>query len=159
METTRFILVIALCLVSMMLWQEWEKDYGAKPTPVVETTVVNDNEVSLPVGSLPEEKIEVAAEPQQEEVVTPVITQQAALQQKTILVETDVLSLEISSKGGAVEKASLKKYPVSANQPEEPFVLLDNSEELVYVIQGGLLAIMALQHTRQFLKPQPTATS
>ena len=31
MDTPRFILVLALTLVSIMLWEAWQRDYGAAP--------------------------------------------------------------------------------------------------------------------------------
>ena len=32
MDTLRFILVLALALVSIMLWEAWQQDYGSAPT-------------------------------------------------------------------------------------------------------------------------------
>ena len=140
METTRFILVIALCLVSLMLWQEWQKDYGEVSQPSSSAVTEAETPAKSTLEELPENEAAASVEQKTGSSVNIKAATDPAPEAKTIRLETDVLRLEISTRGGGIEKASLKKYPVAAGQPEEPFVLLDNSEKLVYLLQGGLLS-------------------
>ncbi len=54
--------------------------------------------------------------------------------------QTDVLDIEIDTVGGGIERVRLLKYPVSLDKKDEPFTLLDDSETLVFITQGGLLS-------------------
>ncbi len=139
MDTIRFVLVVALSLVSMMLWQAWQEDYPVVKTPVTiadsntETPTVKsiDNPVTSPVNEASEILVEQ---------MPPV--QEAAAAEK-ITVETDLFRLQINTRGAGITKAELKKYPRDASTPDEPFVLMDNTEELLYIQQGGLLSKQA----------------
>lgn len=138
MEPTRFILIIALSLVCMMLWQAWEEDY-AEPAPAasLDTSVHKPERPEQQTNEIPEEIVQ----PPAVEQTTPVIKaskQQA--QGKRIIVKTDLFYLEINSRGGGIEKAALRQYPNQANEPEKAFVLMDNTAELLYISQGGLLS-------------------
>ncbi len=140
METTRFILVIALCLVSLMLWQEWEKDYG-EPAATEEATAAAVKNPQTPVfEELPQQQVAETAPTVETKAIVNNSSPVEEPGAKTLVVESDVLRLEVSTRGGGIEKASLKQYPVTADRPDEPFVLMDNTEELVYLVQGGLLS-------------------
>jgi len=138
METTRFILIIALSLVSMMLWQAWEEDY-AKPAPAISSDS-NQQQAKRPeqqTKEIPEEFVQAHAVEQ----TTPVIMSSTPQPEgKRIIVKTDLFYLEIDSRGGGIQKAELRQYPKQAGEPENAFVLMDNTAELVYISQGGLLS-------------------
>ena len=140
METTRFILVIALCLVSLMLWQEWEKDYGEPAAVETVTVTAGENAQTPDFEELPQQEVAESAATVETKTIVNNSSPVAAPAAKTLVLESDVLRLEVSTRGGGIEKASLKKYPASADTPDVPFVLLDNTEELVYLVQGGLLS-------------------
>ena len=140
METTRFILVIALCLVSLMLWQEWEKDYGEPAAVETVTVTAGENAQTPDFEELPQQEVAETAATVETKTIVNNSSPVAAPAAKTLVLESDVLRLEVSTRGGGIEKASLKKYPASADTPDVPFVLLDNTEELVYLVQGGLLS-------------------
>ena len=142
METTRFILIISLSLVFMMLWQAWEEDYGVKPveeqSSVPQNIVEPAEQTGIQTAEIPQQKIdEVAAAPIKPKLEK--TTAEPALK-KRVAVETDLFNVEINTRGGGIDKVGLLKFPVKAGQPDKPFVLIDNSPELVYHIQGGLLS-------------------
>ncbi len=138
METTRFILIIALSLVSMMLWQAWEEDY-AKPAPAISSDS-NQQQAKRPeqqTKEIPEEFVQAPAVEQ----TTPVIMSNTPQPEgKRIIVKTDLFYLEIDSRGGGIQKAELRQYPKQAGEPENAFVLMDNTAKLLYISQGGLLS-------------------
>ena len=45
MDNLRFILIVALSLVLLMLWQEWEKDYGVSREALAELNRVQEGEI------------------------------------------------------------------------------------------------------------------
>jgi len=55
MDNLRFILVVALSLVLLMLWQEWEKDYGVSVEQAIQQENGAAQSVDVPVApALPE---------------------------------------------------------------------------------------------------------
>jgi YidC/Oxa1 family membrane protein insertase len=138
METTRFILLIALGLVLTMIWQAWQEDYGNTiSVPVVDTAV------PAPLAETSTESLpELRATPASSETA-PLIEEtfsKQALEGNVIRVKTDVLDIEINTHGGTVQRAALLDYPVSKDEKNNLVVLLNNENDGFYLIQGGLLS-------------------
>ncbi len=123
----------------MMLWQAWQEDYP----PVKPVVSVADSSLETPSIQSTDKPdasiINNASETPIQQEPPPLETSKA----ESIIVETDLYRLQINTRGGGIVKTELKKYPREANTPDEPFVLMDNSEELLYVLQGGLLSKQA----------------
>lgn len=138
MDTKRFILVISLSMLSMMLWQEWQKDYGMPDQqtqdiaqfgeqPVLPTIQKQDDIPVVPAGS------SMSQAPQQ---VAKALSRKTA---KRVTVNTDVFHIEIDLQGAGIRLAELKDYPVAIDKPDQPLLLLGETESMFYVTQGGLL--------------------
>ena len=141
MDKTRFILVVALSLVIMLLWDAWQRDYGSLPTP---DQVKNQDQSTPPQKSadLPEIK---------EQDTEPVAIVEKKGAGETIEVQTDLLRLLISTKGGTIVQADLLDYPQSLELLDQPVRLLNDDNSLVYIAQGGLLSkAEAPTHTATF---------
>ena len=140
MDTKQFVLVLALSLVTMMLWQAWQDDYGTSVSENESTPLVKESD--KPDLQLSEVKTDSSTPEYIADVLTPAVTKKEIekLSSQPLIITTDLFSLEISTKGGGVQKAKLLGYPVEAGHPEESFVLMDNSPELLYITQGGLLS-------------------
>ena len=144
MDTQRFILILALALVSMMLWQEWQQDYG-----------------STSAGSGNRQAAAPAEDPgipqiKPDEVVGPDFPDPenaTAADTAVVTVETDVLRLKIDQ-GGTIVYAELPDYPVSLDRKDQAFVLLDDSANLYHVIQGGIVGEAAPTHKDTFSATQ-----
>ena len=138
MDTIRFVLVLALTLVSIMLWEAWQQDYGASGAGTPETT--------LPVEDpgIPRIKPDDATTP-----AFPRDKGSALTDGSLTTVETDVLRLKIDQ-GGTIVFAELPDYPVSLDKPDQAFVLLDNSADLYHVIQSGIVGESAPTHRDVF---------
>jgi YidC/Oxa1 family membrane protein insertase len=128
----RTILIIALGFVLFLIWQMWQQDYGQLSPPPAPG---GDKEVTSAPAEIPS-----IPPPSQEPQVASPSTPGSALdkQGERVRVQTDTLDVEIDTVGGDIEKARLLKYPVSLDRKDEPFTLLDNSEALVFITQGGL---------------------
>ena len=148
MDTVRFILIVALTLVSIMLWEAWQRDYG-----------------SIPADTLNGDAIMPAEDPgipqfQPTDTSTPASLGDDGSQRAdspVIMVETDVLRLKIDQ-GGTIVFAELPDYPVSLNETDQPFVLLDNSADLYHVIQSGIVGETTPTHKDLFSAQQTAYT-
>ena len=140
MDTIRFVLVLALTLVSIMLWEAWQQDYGASGAGA------GTPETTLPVEDpgIPRIKPDDATTP-----AFPRDKGSALTDGSLTTVETDVLRLKIDQ-GGTIVFAELPDYPVSLDKPDQAFVLLDNSADLYHVIQSGIVGESAPTHRDVF---------
>jgi len=140
MDNTRLFLFAALAFVAMLIWQQWQLDYG--PQPVTSSQSVN------PSLSVPEQAAEVDSSnivdlPDQadglaDDSSSTLETTAALAPARLITVETDVVIAVIDSKGGVIRSLKLKKYPVSLDQPELGLEIVHSDAESLHVIQSGL---------------------
>ena len=59
-------------------------------------------------------------------------------------VRTDVLTVVIDPRGGTIRQVLLPRYPVSLEEPDHPFVLMDDRRGFVYVAESGLVGVEGL---------------
>jgi YidC/Oxa1 family membrane protein insertase len=125
-------------MVSMLLWQAWQEDYG-KPPPPSTTTAAEQKETQTQVQTK-EVPVTTSLAPPSEQS-TPAI-QSAVTQTKgsPIIVNTDLLRLEINARGGGIQKVELLAYPDKPDDSDAGYVLMDNTPDLLYATQGGLLS-------------------
>ena len=140
MDTLRFILVLALALVSIMLWEAWQQDYGSAPTR-------SNGQALAPADEDPGIPQIKPDDPSGADL--PRADSAAQTGGSLVTVETDVLRLEIDP-GGTIVYAELPGYPVSLDRKDEPFVLLDDSASLYHVIQSGIVGESAPTHKDTF---------
>ena len=142
MDTLRLILVLALALVSIMLWEAWQQDYGAAPPGSDGRAPVAED------GEIPRIKPDEPSTPG-----FPGTDRAEDAGRSLVTVETDVLRLEIDP-GGSIVYAELSDYPVSLDRANQAFVLLDDSASLYHVIQSGLVGEAAPTHKDTFTAAQ-----
>ena len=103
MDNIRLILLTALCLVGLLIWQAWQKDYGTVKGPRIASTQPSPD-------SPDKERSDVPAAP--EPAATPPGTTQpdAPLSDaaQLIRVRTDVLDVAINKQGAVMSRSS---YP------------------------------------------------
>ncbi|ASU23502.1 membrane protein insertase YidC [Vibrio qinghaiensis] len=120
MDSQRNILLIALALVSFLLFQQWQVAKNPAPQAVEQA----QNSSTLTAPSMADE-----LDP------APAVTNASA---KTITVKTDVLTLSIDTVGGDVVKAELNQYNAELNS-EDSFVLLKDIPGHQFIAQSGLV--------------------
>jgi YidC/Oxa1 family membrane protein insertase len=130
MESQRSFLLIGLAMVSFLLWQQWQIDYGPKPvqqssstTVQTETTGNQSNHSDAPQISSPDQMGVAVSN---------------AVTDKIISVTTDALVLSIDTKGGDIISANLPDFPVTQGSTES-YSLLRPSGEHIFVAQSGLV--------------------
>jgi len=119
MDSQRNILLIALALVSFLLYQQWNVAKNPAPQAIEQA----QSSSSLPAPSFADE-------------LDPAPSQQAAA--KIITVTTDVLTLSIDAVGGDVVQADLNQYSAELDSPER-FELLKNEPGHQFIAQSGLV--------------------
>ncbi|MCG6391894.1 membrane protein insertase YidC [Vibrio fluvialis] len=120
MDSQRNILLIALALVSFLLFQQWQVAKNPAPQAVEQAQTSS----AVPAPSLADE-------------FDPVPSQSSAAA-KVITVTTDVLTLSIDTVGGDVVTAKLNQYSEQLDS-ENPFVLLKNTQGHQFIAQSGLI--------------------
>jgi len=132
MDNIRLILLTGLCLVGLLIWQAWQKDYGTVKAPTIASTQPSPDGPDKERSDVPAAPTPAATPPGTTQPDAP-LSDPAQL----IHVRTDVLDVVINKQGAVMEQVKLPTYPVAADRPNEPFVLLQNTPERYFVAQGG----------------------
>jgi YidC/Oxa1 family membrane protein insertase len=142
MDNLRLLLFFSLAIVLLLIYQAWVQDYGPlsmpSPAAVEQTSGPNKTEdfgTGIPDVTVTADSPSSIPAPR----ATPVVSGQQAVVAGLVTVETDLLKLEISPRGGTITSAWLKDYPVSPEDPETKFRLLKPSAPNMFIAQSGLL--------------------
>ena len=131
MENHRLLLYFTLFFILYLLWAEWQMDYGPKPVEVASSVESTAGVAEMPTA-VPEAIGSADA---------PVVQQPTTSTSQGIRVVTDLLDIEIDTRGGDVRKVVLRKYATQAKKPDEKFVLLTDDLEGYHVAQSGLVSV------------------
>ena len=162
-EQLRPILLIGLAVVGFLLWQAWQEDFGPgaqrEPAPAVrDTPAARDlpdtgrpSRGGTPAGT--ETGRATGVPPAADVPTTSAQPAPASASAATpvdgagvVTVRTDALTVRIDPRGGTMWQVSLNRYPVELDEPDRPFVLLDDRRDLVYVAESGLVGASAPDH-------------
>ena len=125
MDNQRLIIWGFFAVMAYLTWQTWMEEYGSKAQAPIATT----EGAALPVDkldALPELGIEDGELPSVTAATGPLNTAETATEQGSIIVvTTDVLELEINTRGGTIQKATMLEYPVAKDRPDEKVKLLN----------------------------------
>ena len=134
MGNHRLLLYFTLFFIIYMIWAQWQLAYGPKPETVDDS------------GSAGQVKTEEGMVPQA--VPTPTIDSTASPAEsltdndsQRIKVVTDLLDVEIDTKGGNVLRTVLRDYSVTADKPEDKLVLMTDNNINYQVAQSGLVSV------------------
>ena len=147
MPNIRFTLWIVLGAVLYYNYLAWQQDY--RTLPQLTSTVAGGagargslgNSVPTPEGAA------ASAVPAQSAAATPAATPAAPAgalgtapdsSAAKVHVVTDVLDLDISLRGGQIDRADLSEYPLHKDTPNVPVRLENDDPASLYVVQTGL---------------------
>ncbi len=146
MDNLRLILVFSLVLVSLLLWQAWQEDYGptAKSTtvsaPSAEQGVVATETADTPnPGAISVPNVKVAGSDIPATSEMPSAGEIVQTSGSLVSVNTDLFGLELDSKGGTVKNLYLMQYPLSLDSPDEKFHLMKSQSPGLFIAQSGLI--------------------
>ncbi|NOT86405.1 MAG: membrane protein insertase YidC [Methylococcaceae bacterium] len=168
MDNIRFVLIMAFAMLSILLWQAWQLDYGPKPPiSAIEQPIVNTK------ADLPTEGAGAAST----EPMNPALPIVETTTGQLITVKTDVFNVEIDTQGGTLVNLDLIKYPVDKKNTAvnsirnklgfsdseknlTPIRLFNNRAEDLFLAQSGLISsndsAAAANHHSVFATPQQT---
>ncbi len=134
MDNQRFFLYISLLMVSYLIWSSWSRENA----PVVEAQTTE--QVAPSISARIENDVPQSASSTTAPTNTSPgsINNNVEVKNEYVVVETDVFTLHINTRGADIHRAELKTYPVDNDHKDQPLVLLDN-EAITYIAQSGLL--------------------
>lgn len=146
MDYKRLGLIAGLVIVSYMLLLEWNRDYGDRPFQGTQQTVSTENGQSALLDDLPD-----AGSAPSEDIPSPsgsnaqiALGEEAAASSqqsegRLIQINTPVQEVTIDLLGGDIVNLRLPRFPATLETPDDPFVLMSDDNNLVYVAQSGLI--------------------
>jgi YidC/Oxa1 family membrane protein insertase len=147
MEQQRLFLTIGLFFLLYLAYDAWQLEFEPKqPIPLTSTVPLeNSTNVGVPMGA-DDKASSTSAVPQS----TTSTTSSAAVpssvnapaakaikQAQRIIVETNVLRLEIDSRGGDVRVVDLIKYPEHNKNDKKAFRLMSDADKNLFIAQSG----------------------
>ena len=162
MENQRLFLVLGLSLVVLLMWDAWQEDFGQPPpqqqvaSPASAVPVPNAQQAPVSQGDAPQATTptqapssvpsDVASVPDTAAIANtkPVSLGIAGLKSnQRIQITTDVLDVELDTRGADLREVSLLDYPISIDHKDKPTVLLRDKQPPLFVAQTGLLSASA----------------
>ena len=140
MDPVRLLLISTTAVLSLMLlieWNQYSDEYQKQQSElytaaITEPGLVTNESVAAPTSQGINDGIPTV---NQETNPLSVLLDDS----ETFNLSTDALDLVISADGGDVVSASLPKFPVRLDTPDQPFRLLENNNLRRYVAQSGLI--------------------
>lgn len=132
MDIKRVILYMALALIGLSLWNAWQAEYPVKP-PVTEAPTSQLNSEGHLLPQIPPSSTDSTP-------IHPVDGQTSSVNPSQLIqVKTDVLDVQIDLKQGDVISGQLLDYPLSVEDKNKPFPLLQSQSNERYVANSSLV--------------------
>jgi len=140
MDPVRLLLISTTAVLSLMLlieWNQYSDEYQKQQSElytaaITEPGLITTDQVVAPVNQGINDGI-----PSVNQETNPL--SELLDDSETFNLSTDALDLVVSADGGDVVSASLPKFPVRLDTPDQPFRLLENNNLRRYVAQSGLI--------------------
>lgn len=155
MDIQRNLLTISLVAISAILYFKWV-DYSALDQAANITTEV----VDTGVPSVPLSEQSSADVPSVASDLPSVPTEQVRTDPESLIViDTDIVRATINTKGGVIEGLELKKNPISLDQPDQGFPLLQKTGSETFISQDGLVPSGTLEAPNHLTQYQSAVSS
>lgn len=130
MDWQKNILIVAILAVSLLLVIRYKEFNDLHAPKITETVTTSSSSVATTGNATTAQSTSVAN--------NPLVTTNSS---KIIQIKTDSLNVSIDTLGGDIVEVTLPKHSVSLDQPDQPFVLLDQRNDHTYITQSGLFGI------------------
>ncbi len=140
MGNQRILLYFTFFFIIYMIWAQWQMEYGPQPEPA---TVSGSNQLAGSDNGSEAIPLAVSTGSVKNSDNTFISSAVDSVEpvSERIKVVTDVLDIEIDSKGGDIRRAVLRKYSLTADKPEEKLVLMTDASVNYHVAQSGLVSV------------------
>jgi YidC/Oxa1 family membrane protein insertase len=164
MENQRLFIFIALVFLGMLLYQEWQRDYG---TPAVQTASTSNtqaaqpgvtpaiNSADVPTATAVDSDVPQAADAPKPATPTISGVDNKLNSAQRIHVRTDYLDVYLDTYGGDIREVNLRRYPVAQDKPNEPFQLMTDKGAKLYVAQSGFSMLKGKGPTHEAIFSTP----
>jgi YidC/Oxa1 family membrane protein insertase len=165
MDLQRSLLIGAIAVLSFMLLTEWVA-FKEERAAVPEEASRLISRTDAPTSELPEPGAVINSE--QEDLPTVTMEQDEAVAQLSsdevakangsiVQVHTDVLQLAIDLRGGDIVEVALPKFLAKRDNPDVPFVLMEQNSTRTYIAQSGLIGVDGIDSKGRaiFTSPSP----
>jgi YidC/Oxa1 family membrane protein insertase len=138
MDNLRTVLWALFAALLFLTWSKWQTDNAALTAASPQSVeLAQDSVVDMTPPALP--PTGAAAVPELPGTAGPAPAQPAAAEERYVTVVTDVLDLRISTTGGTLAQADLRKYPKDKKQPDVSVRLLSADPAAPYLLYSGLV--------------------
>ena len=142
-EIQRVVLLIAMAATAYLLILAWNDDMEAAKVPTVYSDAPLMAQEEPFTAPAPIEVDEFAPGGADIPAATPsdsvVSSTPVELTNRLVKVETPALLVWIDLKGGDIVRVQLPTYPVTLEEPDTPFLLMDQSAARTYIAQSALI--------------------
>lgn len=139
---TRTLLLLLLAFLGFMLYTEWQSQFGPQAPAPVEALPGSE---SQPPGAAADDLPELPDTPATPSATTPPsaaaegVPTAIAQSAEWIEVRTDRVHARINPVGGSLAGLELVRYPVSVDQPDQPYALMKPVIPDLQIAQAGLI--------------------
>ncbi len=133
-QNIRYAFMFVIFVVGILLFNSWQNDQAlkAQQTQAKQTVAASAKQNDIPAA--------ISAEVNNSINQTSTVPLLASVNpDRIITVKTDVMNLKIDRLGGDIVYLDLPKYPISLQEQNQGFVLLNEAKDRFYVVQTGLL--------------------
>jgi len=138
MDNQRLIIWGFFAIMAYLTWQTWMEQYVPQ-VPAANTEVVGlptDNLDALPELGVQDDELPSVTSAT---AAAPVSSAETAAEQGDIIVvTTDVFELEINTRGGTIQQATMFAYPIAKDRPDEKIKLLNTEPRDLGAIRSWL---------------------
>jgi len=136
MESIKYVIISALAVVSYLLLLAWQEDYpgtnlSEQPVQSASSSLVDTPAVAVTNSASPGSDIPAVAASSNVQITPAGNTR--------IEVVTDVLQVSLDRVGGDILEVSLPQFRRQIDVENDPFVLLENNQQRIYVAKSGLV--------------------
>ncbi len=143
-DQLRMILIITLGVLGFLLWDAWERDYGPSSAPQGAQQASSPGLAGAPAvdGDIPSAPPALPSAgddaPSASGEITGISSANEPVASK-IRVVTDVLQVEIDTRGGTIDHLELTGYPVTVERPDEAYRLLASRDPgRFFTVRSGM---------------------
>jgi YidC/Oxa1 family membrane protein insertase len=142
MDYQRIFIILGLAVTAYMLIHAWNEDYGNKAVVVnepVQASETSSNDLpNAPALAAPSDDGEIIPSMSPSATVTAELkTDSMETTGRFVTIHTDVLEVQVDLRGGDVIRGALPKFPVTIDQPDVPFLIVDPQNS--FSAQTGLI--------------------
>ncbi len=150
MDSIKYLIFGGLAVVSYLLLLAWQEDYPRVPAtePAQQSVLSVDQQApqsDLPsVSATDSSAVDVP-------IVNSIPTASISQTDTQITVHTDVLNVTLDRNGGDIIEVSLPEFKKNIDVEDDPFVLLENNAQRLYVAKSGLVGRNGIDSSRRAL--------